>query len=109
MISKNVSAYIEREFSDVVPGEDARCLLLNVDSHSASANRQEYTSGSGLVLATTQSIQVSVERRLQLYRLPDVLQLCLLPREPVILPVLSRKHGKHVRLETHLQAFVLYF
>lgn len=98
--------HVEAEFADVVPSENARCLLLGVDSHPASAYRQEYTSGSRLVLASAQPIQVSVERRLQQHRLPNVLQLCLLPREPTVVPVLSREHGEHIRLVAHLRTFV---
>lgn len=98
-------AYIERELADIVPSENPRCLLLGVDSHSASANCQEYASRTRLVLTSAQPIEVSVERRLQQHRLPDVLQLCLLSGEPTVLPVLGCKHGEHVRLKAHLRAF----
>lgn len=103
MISLN--AYIERELADIVPSENAGCLLLGVDSHSASANCQEYAPRPRLVLTPAQPVQVSVERRLQQHRLPDILQLCLLSGKPTVLSVLGCKHGEHVRLEAHLRAF----
>lgn len=44
---------VEAKFADIVPGKDTRCLLLGVDSHPTSANREEYTSRTCLVLASS--------------------------------------------------------
>lgn len=102
-MKKQLYTYVEAELADVVPGEDLGRLLVAVDPHASGADGKEHAARTLLALAAAQPVEVSVERRLQEHRLPDVRQLSLLPGQAAVVPVLGRKHAQGVLLVAHLQ------
>lgn len=94
--------HVEAEFADVVPCKDPRRCLLDVNPHTTCADGEEYSSGSGFALVASQPVQMGVERSLEHNRILDVLELCLLPGEAMVVSVLRREHAENVRVDAHL-------
>lgn len=94
--------HIEAQFANIVPGEGLGRILLREDSHTPSAYGEENAPGTDFALAAPEPIEMCVERCLQEYGLPDVLEFGFLPRETAIVLVLRSENTEDVGLDTHL-------